>query len=100
MKSRILLLASVLFLGIGINTIFDYGKGTAGFSAAYPVDGARFELSIATTGVAAIAGFSLTLFGVFLLLLAIVIDVVIICRAIVSRSRRKPARELDEGAAV
>ncbi|HUO16879.1 MAG TPA: hypothetical protein VMX38_17985 [Verrucomicrobiae bacterium] len=66
------LIASIVFLGLGLGLIFGFTHGTAGFSAAYPASGASLQLSINTTGMPAMAGFGATLLGTLLLLIALI----------------------------
>ena len=76
MKSDYVLIGSVFLLAIGLGLIFGYAQGTAGFSAAYPVSGASLQVSIKTTGLPAMLGFSLTLVGVLLLIAAVISAIV------------------------
>jgi hypothetical protein len=69
------LIASVVFLAIGLGILFGYCHGTAGLSAAIPVSGASFNLCVATTGPGALGGFALTVLGVLLLLWAVFLAV-------------------------
>jgi hypothetical protein len=71
MKSDGPLILAVLFLAAGLTIIFSYGIGTAGFNAAYPVSAASLNLSISTTGPAAIGGLALTALGLLLMLWAL-----------------------------
>ena len=68
MKSDGPLILAVLFLASGLTIIFAYGVGTAGFNAAYPFSAANLNLSIATTGPAAMGGLGLTALGLLVLL--------------------------------
>jgi hypothetical protein len=72
MNSERTLIASVVFLALGLGLIFAYCHGTIGFGAAYPVSGASMQISINTTGLPAMAGVGSTLLGVLLLLTAFV----------------------------
>ncbi|MGO9338879.1 MAG: hypothetical protein ACLPY1_15380 [Terracidiphilus sp.] len=76
MKSNGPLILAVLFLACGLTIIFVYGVGTAGFNAAYPFSAANLNLSIATTGPAAVGGLGLTALGLLLLLWALVCAIV------------------------
>jgi hypothetical protein len=76
MKSNGPLILAVLFLACGLTFIFVYGVGTAGFNAAYPFSAANLNLSIATTGPAAVGGLGLTALGLLLLLWALVCAIV------------------------
>jgi signal transduction histidine kinase len=68
MKSDGPLILAVLFLASGLTIIFAYGIGSAGFNAAYPFSAANLNLSIATTGPAAMGGLALTALGLVVLL--------------------------------
>lgn len=59
MKSDGPIIVAVLFLAAGLTLIFAYGHGTAGANAAYPMSAASVNLSIATTGPAAMGGLAL-----------------------------------------
>ena len=76
MKSNGPLILAALCLAGGLTIIFAYGVGTAGFNAAYPFSGANLNLSIATSGPAAIGGMALTALGLLLLLWALLCAVV------------------------
>jgi signal transduction histidine kinase len=71
MKSNGPLIFAVLFLASGLTIIFVYGVGTAGFNAAYPFSAANLNLSIATSGPAAVGGLALTALGLLMLLWAL-----------------------------
>ena len=71
MKSTGPLILAVLLLASGLTIIFTFGVGTAGFNAAYPFSAANLNLSIATTGPAAVGGLGLTALGLLLLLWAL-----------------------------
>jgi len=72
MKSDGPLILAVLFLAAGLTIIFTYGVGTGAFNAAYPVSGASLQMSISTTGPAAIGGLGLTALGLLLMIWAVV----------------------------
>ena len=76
MKSDGPLILGVLFLVGGLTVIFEYGVGTAAFNAAYPFSAANLQLSIATTGPAAIGGLALTALGVLVIAWAVVCAIV------------------------
>lgn len=76
MNSERSLIASVIFLLIGLGLIFGYCHGTIGLNGAYPIAGAAVEVSIKTTGWPAVVGLSATLVGVVLLVVALVQAVV------------------------
>ncbi len=85
MNCERILIASIVFLGVGLGLIFGYTHGTVGFNLAYPVSGASLQVSINTTGLPAIAGFGCTVLGVLLLAAAAV-------QAIVALAMRDPVR--------
>jgi hypothetical protein len=76
MKSDGPLILAVLFLAGGLTIIFTYGVGSAGFNAAYPFSAANLQMSIATTGPAAIGGLGLTVLGLLVLLWALICAIV------------------------
>src|SRR5215469_14729551 len=76
MKSDYIVIGSVLLLAIGLGLIFGYTDGTVGFSVASSVSGASLKVSINTTGLPAMAGVSLTLLRVLLLISAVIIAIV------------------------
>ena len=71
MKSDGPIILAVLFVGAGLTMIFMYGHGTAGANASYPVSAASVNLSIATTGPAAIGGLALLAAGTLVLVWAL-----------------------------
>jgi hypothetical protein len=72
MKSDGPLILAVLFLAAGLTLIIFYGVGTAGFNAAYPFSAANLQMSISTTGPAAIGGLGLTALGLLLMVWAVI----------------------------
>jgi hypothetical protein len=72
MRSDGPLILAVLFLAAGLTVIFHYGMGSAAFNAAYPFSAANLQLSIATTGPAAIGGLVMTAVGALLLVWALI----------------------------
>ena len=66
------LIASVIFLTLGLSLIFGYCHGTIGFGAAYPVSGTSLHISIITTGLPALAGLASTVVGMLLLAVALI----------------------------
>ena len=76
MKSDGPLILATLFLAAGLTIIFAYGLGTAGFNAAYPFSAANLQMSIATTGPAAIGGMGLTALGLLVFIWALICAVV------------------------
>lgn len=85
MNSARTLIASIIFLGLGLGLIFGFTHGTVGFSAAYPVSGASLQVSLNTTGMPAMAGFAATVLGTLLLLIALI-------QAILTEVDREPAK--------
>jgi hypothetical protein len=76
MKSDGPLILAVLFLAAGLTIIFTYGVGTGGFNAAYPFSAANLQMSITTSGPAAIGGLLLTVLGLLLMVWAVVCAIV------------------------
>jgi hypothetical protein len=76
MKSDGPLILAALFLAAGLTIIFRYGVGTGGFNAAYPVSAASLQMSISTTGPAAIGGMALTALGLLVMLWALICAIV------------------------
>jgi uncharacterized membrane protein len=66
------LIAAVVFLVTGLGLIFGFTHGSVGFGAAYPVAGTALEVSLKTTGLAALAGVVTTLIGLLVLIIALV----------------------------
>jgi hypothetical protein len=71
MKSDGPLILAVLLLAAGLTVIFSYGVGTAGFNAGYPISAANLNMSITTTGPAALGGLGLTALGLLAMLWAL-----------------------------
>ena len=70
------LIVAILLLATGLILVFGYGTGTAAFDAAYPVSRASLQLSISTSGMAAIGGLALTAMGLLSLLLSLIYAIV------------------------
>lgn len=76
MNSARALIASIIFLGLGLGLIFGYcHDSTVNFSGAYPVAGASLQLVINTNGLPAMAGVALTVVGIAFLFAALVFAV-------------------------
>jgi hypothetical protein len=70
------LIASILFLGLGLGLIFGFcHDSTVTFGAAYPVAGASLQLVINTNGLPALAGLVSTIAGVLFFFAALVFAV-------------------------
>jgi hypothetical protein len=93
MNSERTLIASIVFLGIGLGLIFGYCHGTVSFNAAYPASGASLQIAISTTGMPAMAGFGATAVGAILLAAALV-------QAIVGQALRWREAPKDQSAPV
>jgi hypothetical protein len=76
MKSDYVLLGSVLLLAIGLGLLFGYTHGTINFTAGSPVSVTSLQVSIKTTGLAAITGVPLTVLGLLLLIAAAITAIV------------------------
>ena len=72
MKSDRVLILSVVFLAAGLGWILNYCHGDAGFNAALPAAGASLRVCLTTTGLPAMGGFALTVFGLLLLIGALI----------------------------
>ncbi|HEV2215686.1 MAG TPA: hypothetical protein VGR64_10390 [Terracidiphilus sp.] len=71
MKSERPLIASIVFLATGLSLIFGYCNGATSLNAAYPIASSALHIDITTTGPAAVGGIALTVFGLLLLLWAL-----------------------------
>jgi len=89
MNCERILIASVVFLAVGLGLIFGYTHGTVAFNAAYPVSGASLQVSINTTGMPAMAGLGAAVVGTILLVAALVLAIM----REVPRARGIPKRE-------
>ncbi|HZB89686.1 MAG TPA: hypothetical protein VE291_13590 [Terracidiphilus sp.] len=67
MRSDRPLIVAVLLLAGGLGLIFGYCHGGAGWSVAYPMDGASVKLNVDTYGPAAVGGPLLLLAGLLAL---------------------------------
>ena len=71
------LMASILFLGLGLGLILAYSHdSTIGFTAAHPVAAASLQVVIHTDGWPAMAGLVVIAIGVLLLFAALALEVV------------------------
>ena len=87
MNSDRALIASILFLGLGLGLIFGYcHDSTISLSGAYPVAGAALQIAINTNGVPAVVGVASTLIGVLFFFAALVLTVLKLM------AQRSPAR--------
>jgi high-affinity nickel permease len=69
-------IASIVFLGLGLGLIFAYcHDSTVSLGAAYPIAGASLQVVINTNGLPAIAGIISTVLGVLFLFAALVFTV-------------------------
>jgi hypothetical protein len=66
------LIGSVVCLAIGLDVIFTYCQGNAGFNFGSPVSGTNLQISITTKGVPALVGMMFTLLGLLLQLIALI----------------------------
>jgi hypothetical protein len=91
---RALIIISIACLAIGIGLVFYYCHGSANFSFAYPLSGCSLRIDTTTTGVPALAGLLLTVFGAFLVIVTWLIALIrpISRRAPTSRSDEEPHR--------
>ena len=70
------LIASIVFLGLGLGLIFAYcHDSTVSVGAAYPIAGASLQVVINTNGLPAVAGITSTVLGVLFLFAALVFTV-------------------------
>jgi hypothetical protein len=76
MNSDRALIASILFLGLGLGLILGYcHDSTISFSGAYPIAGAALQIAINTSGLPAMIGLASTLIGVLFFFTALVLTV-------------------------
>ena len=76
MNAERALIASILFLALGLGLIFGYcHDSTASFSGAYPVAGASLQFVINTNGFPAVAGLAATGAGIVFPFAALVFTV-------------------------
>jgi hypothetical protein len=63
-----MLVASVVFIILGLAWIMSYWNGSAGFVASYPASNMKLSLNVAVTGWPALGGLTFTVIGAVLLL--------------------------------
>ncbi len=76
MRADRLVIAAVLFLGVGLGLVFYFCNGTTGFNVAYPVSATSIHIDITTTGIPVLVGVPLTLAGALLLVIALIAAIV------------------------
>jgi hypothetical protein len=100
MKLARLLIASFIFLAIGLGLLFGYTHGSAALSLGYPIsDGTAFNLELHTTGIVAVVSVALTLLGMVLLVVAFISAIVVQFagrRPVESLPRRASFAEIEE----
>jgi hypothetical protein len=86
------LIASILFLAVGLGLIFGYcHDSTVSFGLASPVAGASLQLVINTNGLPAMAGLAFTVAGVVFLLVALVFTVLKLISPPITEHRERPS---------
>lgn len=73
---RGILVTAFVFLALGLVVLFAFCHGNAGVQFAYPLAGSTVHVEFTTRGIAAIAGFILTVLGAFMLVIATIIALV------------------------
>ncbi len=76
MNRQKMVVASTLFLALGIAWIISFWNGHVGFVASQPVTASKFSMDITVTGWPALGGFALTILGALLLLVSAVMSIV------------------------
>ncbi len=76
MKADRPLIVSILFLAAGFTLIFGYCTGNSNLNAAFPVSSSSLQLSITTTGAAALGGIALAGIGLLFLVWALLAAIV------------------------
>lgn len=71
MRSERPLIASVLFLAMGLSLILGYCTGATSLNASYPLAASALHINITTIGPAAVGGLALVGLGVLLLIWAL-----------------------------
>jgi hypothetical protein len=69
-KLQRILIASVVFLGVGFSFLWSHWNGSASFNGALPAAGTKFEFCGSASGGSVLVGLPLILVGIVLLLLA------------------------------
>lgn len=77
---RGVLITAVVFLGVGLALLFAFCHGTTGVQFASPLSAASVHIDITTTGIPAMAGCALTVFGAFLLIVSTIIALISMAR--------------------
>jgi hypothetical protein len=93
MKTRRLLIAAFVFLATGSYLLFGYCNGTTGFSTGYPISGSSLKLDITTTGFPAIGGMLLTVFGLLILVMAVIAAIGGEVQSVLSRKKSPTPEE-------
>jgi hypothetical protein len=86
------LIASILFLAVGLWLTFFYCQGTAGLSAGFPVSSSTIHFSVTTSGPAALGGIVLTAVGVALLIWSTLVAIFGQFAELAGSSHRGPER--------
>jgi len=76
MRSDGPLILAVLSLAAGLTILLTYGIRAGSFNAAYPFAAANLQVSVATSGPAAIGGLALIVLGILLMVWAIACAIV------------------------
>lgn len=71
------LIAAVVFLGVGLWLLFNYCQGNAGVEFGDSLSGNKVSLDLTTIGVPMLVGLPLVLLGVLLMLIAFVAVIVL-----------------------
>jgi hypothetical protein len=89
MKTGRVLIAAVLFLGVGLWLVFANCDGTTGLNFGYPLSACKLTLDITTTGVPVLVGIPMAGFGSLLMLIAFVAAIVAQFRGSPEPARKK-----------
>ncbi len=86
------LIASIIFLGLGLGLILGYcHNSTVTFNGAYPAAGASLQVIINTNGLPAMAGLAFTVLGVVFLFAALVFTVLTLVSPSIAENRERPS---------